>query len=125
MPKAWSSKDERQYEHIKESSQKRGRSTKRAKEIAARTVNKQRKEEGRTKGQKSRGKSTSRSRTSTRGKTSTRRKTSTRSTTSRRGGGGLEDRTKDQLYAQAKKLKIQGRSRMSKRELARAIQKAS
>ena len=47
MP-SWSNKDERQYEHIKESSQKRGVSTKRAKEIAARTVNKTRREDGRT-----------------------------------------------------------------------------
>lgn len=49
MPKAWSNKDERQYEHIKESAQKRGRSTKRAKQIAAATVNKERATEGRTK----------------------------------------------------------------------------
>lgn len=49
MPKSWSSKDERQYEHVKESEKKEGRSTKRAKEIAARTVNKHRKAEGRTK----------------------------------------------------------------------------
>ena len=50
MPKAWSKKDERQYEHVKESERKRGgRSAKRAKEIAARTVNKQRSKEGRTK----------------------------------------------------------------------------
>jgi hypothetical protein len=49
MPKSWSSKDERQYEHIKESEKKEGRSTGRAKEIAARTVNKERKKEGRTK----------------------------------------------------------------------------
>jgi hypothetical protein len=49
MPKSWSNKDERQYEHIKASEKKSGKSTKRAKEIAARTVNKQRKEEGRTK----------------------------------------------------------------------------
>ena len=49
MPKSWSDKDERQYEHIKESEKKEGRSMKRAKEIAARTVNKQRKKEGRTK----------------------------------------------------------------------------
>jgi hypothetical protein len=48
MPKAWSKKDERQYEHVKESEQKEGRTTRRAKEIAARTVNKQRKREGRT-----------------------------------------------------------------------------
>jgi hypothetical protein len=49
MPQAWSNKDERQYEHIKASEKKEGRSTKRAKEIAARTVNKKRKKEGRTK----------------------------------------------------------------------------
>jgi hypothetical protein len=49
MPKSWSKKDERQYEHVKESEKDQGRSTKRAKEIAARTVNKHRKSEGRTK----------------------------------------------------------------------------
>jgi hypothetical protein len=49
MPKSWSKKDERQYEHVKDSARDRGESTKRAKEIAARTVNKKRKEEGRTK----------------------------------------------------------------------------
>lgn len=48
MPRAWSAKDERQYEHIKESALKRGRSTRRAKEIAAATVNKRRTAEGRT-----------------------------------------------------------------------------
>jgi plasmid stabilization system protein ParE len=48
MPRAWSDKDERKYEHIKESAQERGTSADRAKEIAARTVNKQRREEGRT-----------------------------------------------------------------------------
>jgi hypothetical protein len=54
MPQAWSSKDERQYEHIKDSEKKEGRSLKRAKQIAAATVNKQRKAEGRTKAQRSR-----------------------------------------------------------------------
>jgi hypothetical protein len=49
MPKAWSSKDEKQYKHVQESEKKEGKSTARAKEIAARTVNKHRKEEGRTK----------------------------------------------------------------------------
>jgi hypothetical protein len=49
MPKAWSAKDERQYEHVKESEKKEGKSTEQAKEIAARTVNKERKKEGRTK----------------------------------------------------------------------------
>jgi hypothetical protein len=55
MPKAWSPKDERMYEHIKEGEQhKEGRSAGRAKQIAAATVNKKRKEQGRTKQQKSR-----------------------------------------------------------------------
>jgi hypothetical protein len=49
MPKSWSEKDERKYEHIKESGEDRGMSAKRAKEMAARTVNKDRREEGRTK----------------------------------------------------------------------------
>lgn len=48
MPKNWSEKDERQYEHIKQSELERGESEERAEEIAARTVNKQRREEGRT-----------------------------------------------------------------------------
>jgi hypothetical protein len=49
MPKEWSAKDERQYEHIKGGEVKLGRSSKRAKQIAAATVNKQRRKEGRTK----------------------------------------------------------------------------
>lgn len=55
MPRAWSDKDERQYEHIKSGEKKRGRSAKVAKRIAAATVNKQRKSEGRTKAQRARG----------------------------------------------------------------------
>ena len=51
MPDAWSDKDERQYEHVKKSEQEQGRSDDRAEEIAARTVNKQRTKEGRTKEQ--------------------------------------------------------------------------
>jgi hypothetical protein len=51
MPKEWSSKDERQYEHVKDSELDRGRSEDRAEEIAARTVNKQRRTDGRTKDQ--------------------------------------------------------------------------
>lgn len=53
MPQSWSSKDERQYEHIKEGEAKRGRSAKTAKRIAAATVNKQRSSEGRTKSKRS------------------------------------------------------------------------
>jgi hypothetical protein len=73
MPQAWSNKDERQYEHIKDSAAKKGRSAKRAKQIAAATVNKQRSSEGRTKARRSRkssggtrSRSTSRSRSSSR-----------------------------------------------------------
>jgi len=51
MPQPWTEKDERQYEHIKASEKKEGRSTKRAKQIAAATVNKRRRGEGRTKKQ--------------------------------------------------------------------------
>jgi hypothetical protein len=54
MPQAWTSKDERQYEHIKASEKKEGRSTRRAKQIAAATVNKRRTAEGRTKAQRAR-----------------------------------------------------------------------
>jgi hypothetical protein len=49
MPRSWSAKDEREYEHVKDSEKERGRSAERAEEIAARTVNKQRSKEGRTK----------------------------------------------------------------------------
>ena len=100
-PKAWSNKDERMYEHVKESEKDKGRSTDRAKEIAARTVNKHRSEEGRTKEQQS-GSSSS-------------------SSSSSSGGGGLESRTKDELYDRAQELDIEGRSDMSKDELVKAI----
>ena len=55
MPKAWSDKDERQYKHVKKSEKEQGRSDDRAEEIAARTVNKQRSKEGRTKNSSSGG----------------------------------------------------------------------
>ena len=101
MPKAWSAKRERQYEHIKDSEKKQGRSTKRAKEIAARTVNKQRSEKGETKSSSSRSRSGS---------------GSSRSSSSSNGG-----RTKEQLYNEAKRMGISGRSRMNKQQLQRAV----
>ena len=61
MPKAWSEKDERQYEHVKESELDQGRSEKRAEEIAGATVNKQRSKEGRTKEQQQAGEKSSQS----------------------------------------------------------------
>jgi hypothetical protein len=108
MPQsAWSAKRERQYEHVKESERKQGRSTKRAKEIAARTVNKERGRTGETKGRPSR--------TSTRDISSGRRG-GLRSGTSRPKG-----RTKEQLYNEAKRMNIAGRSNMSKAQLQRAV----
>ena len=107
MPQsAWSAKRERQYEHIKESEKKQGRSTKRAKEIAARTVNKARARSGESK---------TKSRTSTRDMSSGRRG-GMRSGTKRPKG-----RTKEQLYNEAKRRNISGRSTMTKAQLQRAV----
>ena len=107
MPqKAWSAKRERQYEHIKESERKQGRSTKRAKEIAARTVNKERARSGEAEES---------SRTSRRDMSSSRRG-GLRSGTNRPRG-----RTKEQLYNEAKRMNIRGRSRMNKQQLQRAV----
>src|SRR5438128_2939721 len=106
MPKSWSNKRERQYEHIKESEKKQGRSTKRAKEIAARTVNKERARSGESK---------TRSRTSTQDMSSGRRG-GLRSGTKRTKG-----RTKEQLYNEAKRRNIPGRSSMTKAQLQRAV----
>ena len=98
MPQdAWSNKDERMYEHIKESREDEGVNEDRAKEIAARTVNKKRREEGRTKSGK---------------KTTSGTGNPTRS---------LEDRSKQELYNRAKQLDIEGRSKMDKGELVEAI----
>ncbi|MFP3941358.1 MAG: Rho termination factor N-terminal domain-containing protein [Thermoanaerobaculia bacterium] len=101
MPEAWSDKDERQYRKIKESSEERGKPEGRAKEIAARTVNKQRREEDRTK--------------------------SGKKTTSGTGNPNqpLEERSKQELYNRAKELDVEGRSKMKKQELVRAIRRAS
>jgi hypothetical protein len=107
MPqRAWSNKRERQYEHIKESEKRQGRSTKRAKEIAARTVNKERARSGEAR---------QRSRTSTRDMSLGRRGGQ------RSGRSGPRGRTKEQLYNEAKKMNIQGRSKMNKRQLQRAV----
>jgi len=104
-PKAWSSKRERQYEHIKEGLEDKGRSEDTAEEIAARTVNKERARSGEAE------------------ETS---KTSTDDISSGRRGGlrshkGSGGRTKEQLYEEARKQNIEGRSSMSKDELAKAV----
>ena len=105
MPRGSSPRRERQYEHIKESQEKRGRGEKRAKEIAARTVNKERARSGES-------------------------KTASRSSTSdlssgRRGGlrshSGAGGPTKAQLYNEARQRGVKGRSSMSKAQLLRAL----
>ena len=105
MPKAWSKKRERQYEEIKNSLEDRGRSEDTASEIAARTVNKARARAG---------ESAEASKTSTDDISSGRRG----GLRSHKGAGG---RTKDQLYAEARKKNIKGRSSMSKAELEKAV----
>ncbi|MEU9418015.1 plasmid stabilization protein [Streptomyces sp. NPDC051000] len=107
MPRGSSPKRERQYEHIKESAEERGEGTKRAEEIAARTVNKERARAGES-------------------------KTASRSSlddmsSSKRGGqrshSGAQGPTKEQLYNEAKQRNIEGRSKMDKAELKRALGK--
>jgi hypothetical protein len=107
MPqRAWNAKREREYRHIKKSLEERGRSETVAEEIAARTVNKERARSG---------ESRQASRTSTNDMSSSRRG-GRRSGTDREKG-----RTRDQLYVEAKKLGIGGRSQMNKAELQRAV----
>ena len=106
MPqKAWSAKRERQYEHIKDGLREQGRSEDTAEEIAARTVNKERARSGEAKEGSP---------------------TSCNDISSGRRGGlrshrGSQGRTRDQLYAEAKDLGIEGRSSMDKQQLLRAV----
>lgn len=95
MPRAWSNNDEEQYEHVKQTYLDRGKSEGEAEEIASRTVNKQRREEGRTSNQRTRGTGNPKT--------------------------PLEDRTVDELYNRAGELSISGRSKMTKHELVEAI----
>lgn len=95
MPEAWSNKDERKYEHIKEGYEERGKSEDEAEEIAARTVNKGRREEERTPNSRTQGTGNP--------------------------NAGLESRTKDELENRAKELNVSGYSSMNKDELVRAI----
>jgi plasmid stabilization system protein ParE len=106
VPRQWTDKQDRQYEHIVDSEKDQGESTKRAKEIAARTVNKER---ART------------------GQTATASRTSTDDISSSRRGGlrssrlGPRGRTREQLYNEARQKGIQGRSKMTKAQLQRAV----
>ncbi len=97
MPKTWNDKDERQYKHIKESAQQRGKDETKAEEIAARTVNKQRRKEGHTPNKRTQGTGNP--------------------------NLSLEERTKEELYNLVKEHNIDGRSTMNKDELIRAIRK--
>jgi len=106
MPQqAWSKKREREYEQIKEGLEERGRSEDQAEEIAARTVNKERARSGEAR---------EASRTSTDDISSARRG----GLRSHSGPGG---RTKAQLYEEARRKNVKGRSSMSKADLERAV----
>ncbi|AOT62549.1 MULTISPECIES: hypothetical protein [Streptomyces] len=109
MPAGSSSKRERQYEHIKDSARGRGEGEKRAKEIAARTVNKERARSGEAKS--SGGGS---------GRSSSRGASSAPKGGGQRSGGGSQA-TYDELYAEARKRDIPGRSSMNKAELQRRL----
>ena len=107
MPqRAWSKKRERQYEHIKDSAKKRGASTKRAKQVAAATVNKERARSGEAR---------------TASRSSMRDMSSGRRGGQRSGTNRPKGRTKEQLYNEAKRRGIKGRSRMSKSQLQHAV----
>jgi hypothetical protein len=107
VPRAeWTDKQERKYEHIVESERDQGRSTKRSKEIAARTVNKERAQRGQTK---------------TASRSSTDDMSSSRRGGLRSGKAGPRGRTKEQLYNEARQRGIKGRSSMNKAQLQRAV----
>ncbi|MFF8261437.1 plasmid stabilization protein [Streptomyces virginiae] len=107
MPRGSSPKRERQYEHIKESGEKRGMSEGRAEEMASRSVNKERAQSGESK---------TASRSSTQGKSA-----SQRGGEQSRGRGSSSEPTKDDLYEEAKKRGIEGRSTMTKQQLKNAL----
>jgi hypothetical protein len=96
----------RQYEHIKESQRERGAGEARAEEIAARTVNKERARSGESR---------------TRSRTSTQDVSSSRRGGQRSGTNRPKGRTRDQLYNEARKLGVEGRSKMNKAQLQRAV----
>ncbi len=102
---AWSAKRERQYEHIKDSLQERGRSEKTAEEIAARTVNKERAQHGESKTANPK----------------TLRDTPAPVRGGKRSHTGAQGRTREQLYEEARKKGIAGRSRMNKAQLEKAV----
>ncbi|MFI7000124.1 plasmid stabilization protein [Nocardia sp. NPDC050175] len=106
MPKEWTDKQERQYEHVRDSEKSQGASTRRAKEIAARTVNKNRAQAGQTK---------------TASRTSLQDKSPQQRGGERSGRRGPKGPTRDQLYNEARQRGIKGRSTMTKDQLAQAL----
>ncbi|MBL1100237.1 plasmid stabilization protein [Streptomyces coffeae] len=106
MPAGSSRKRERQYEHIKKGQEERGTSTSRAKEIAARTVNKERARAGEAK---------------TASRTSVKDPKSAPERGGMRSHSGAKGPTRDQLYNEAKQRGIEGRSQMNKEQLAKAL----
>jgi hypothetical protein len=94
-PRGWTAKDERQYGHIKDSQLEDGATEDKAQEIAARTVNKRRREEGRTPNVRTQGTGNPNLR--------------------------IEQRSRDEVYNRARELKIKGRSTMTKAELVEAV----
>ena len=108
MPKEWTAKQERKYEHIKDSAKDQGKSTKTAKRIAAATVNKERAQKGQSK---------------TASKSSTNDMSSSKRGGQRSGTNRPKGRTKQQLYNEAKRRGIEGRSSMNKGELERALKR--
>lgn len=106
MPAGSSPKRERQYEHVKESAEKRGASAGRAEEIAARTVNKERARSGESK---------------TASKVSTKDPKSASQRGGERSHSGAQGPTRDQLYEEARKKNVEGRSSMNKQQLRKAL----
>ncbi len=106
MPQqAWSKKQERQYQHVKASQKDEGRGEGRAEEIAARTVNRERARSGQSR---------QRSKTSTQGASASQRG-------GKRSGSGPSGRTKAQLYNDARRAGVKGRSTMTKAQLQKAL----
>ncbi|MGW9431970.1 plasmid stabilization protein [Streptomyces decoyicus] len=106
MPAGASKKRERQYEHIKENAKEHGVSERRAKEIAARTVNKERARSGEARSAS---------------KTSLRDPKSAAQRGGERSHSGPQGPTRDQLYEEARKKNVDGRSSMNKEQLRRAV----
>ncbi len=106
MPKEWTAKQERKYEHIKDSAKDQGKSTKSAKRIAAATVNKERAQKGQSK---------------TASNSSVNDMPSSKRGGQRSGTNREKGRTKDQLYNEAKRRGIEGRSTMNKEQLQKAL----